>query len=164
MNRTDEEDGIRIVSGEIVEISASIGQGDVENSNTNRMYPFVMIKSDNGEVTKVNNLVADAHIMQHLFIGKQVTFYLKQVRNLTNFKLMNCAVAATSDAGTGIIDFPARVVAAFYMQAVFVGLILGAIASFLLTTVLGGIFYYVGSTVGMMTGCISLTVWCLSAL
>ncbi len=96
--------------------------------------------------------MVDAHIEQHMFIGKPVTFYLKQVRHLTSFKLMNCAVAAISDSGTGIMDIPARLITALYVQAIIVGLILGTIASFLLTTALGGIFFYVGSTVGMMTG------------
>ncbi|MCV9910386.1 hypothetical protein OIV19_22640 [Brucella sp. HL-2] len=152
MHRPDTEDGITIISGEIVQISASISQGDVENSNTSRMYPFIMIKSDDGEVIKINNLIADAHIEQHLFLGKKVTFYLKQVRHLTNFKTMNCAVAATSDAGTGIMDLPAQVVRALYIQAIIVGLLVGAIASFLLTTVIGGIFHYVGSALAMITG------------
>ena len=152
MKKTDEQDGLKIVSGEIVQISASISQGDAANSNTNTLYPFIIIKSDNGEVIKINNLIADAHIEQHLFIGKHVTFYLKQVRHLINLKTMNCAVAATSDAGTGILDLPARLITALYIQAIGMGLLVGTVASFLLTTVIGGIFYYVGSTLGLMTG------------
>lgn len=151
MNNLSDE-GVKIVSGESIQISASISQSDAENSYTSRMYPFITIKSDGGEVIKINNVVADAHIEQHLSIGKFVTFYLKQVRHITNFKMMNCAVAATSDLGTGILDFPARVVRAFYMQVLFFGLILGAIVSYLLTTIIGGVFHYVGSTIGYMTG------------
>ena len=152
LNRPDERDGLRIVSGEIVQISASISQSDAANSNTSRMYPFIMIKSDESEVIKINNVVADAHIEQHLFIGKQVTFYLKQMRHMTNLKTMNCVVAATSDAGTGIMDVPARLIRALYIQAIFIGLIVGTIASFLLTSVIGGVFHYVGSALAMITG------------
>jgi hypothetical protein len=152
LNKTDEQDGLKIVSGEIVQISASISQGDAANSNTNTLYPFIMIKSENGDVIKINNLIADAHIEQHLFLGKKVTFYLKQMRHMTNLKMMNCAIAAISDAGTGILDLPARLITALYVQAIGMGLLVGTIASFLLTTVIGGIFYYVGSTVGLITG------------
>lgn len=140
------------MSGEIVQISASISQGDAANSNTNTLYPFIMIKSENGDVIKINNLIADAHIEQHLFLGKKVTFYLKQMRHMTNLKMMNCAIGATSDAGTGILDLPARLITALYVQAIGMGLLVGTIASFLLTTVIGGIFFYVGSALSLMTG------------
>ncbi|WP_455296531.1 hypothetical protein [Brucella pituitosa] len=146
------ESGLQIISGEIIQFSASIAQGDVENSNTGRMYPFVMIRSDGGEVIKINNLIADAHIEQHLVIGKKVRFYLKQMRHLTNFKTMNWGLAAVSDNGTGILDLPARVIRGFYAQAIFLGLVGGAVASFLLTTVIGGVFYYAGITIGTITG------------
>ncbi len=152
MKKPDERDGLKIVSGEIIEISASMHESDVNNSNTNAMYPFIMLKTANGEILKINNLVVDAHIQQHLFVGKTVTLYLKQMRHLINLKTMNCAVAAVSNSGTGIMDVPARVIRGFYVQAIVVGLIMGAVASFLLTTVIGGIFYYVGSTLGLMTG------------
>ena len=148
--------GIKVVSGEIIQISASVHQSDVDNSNTNAMYPFIMLKTEDGEVLKINNLVVDAHIEQHVLLGKKVTFYLKQMRHLINFKIMNCAVAAISDSGTGILDIPARVIRGFYVQAIVVGVIMGAVASFLLTTVIGGIFFYVGRTLGSITGIYSL--------
>lgn len=151
MRKTTDDD-VKIIKGEIVQISASMSQTDVTHSNISTMYPFITIKTHDGEIIKINNLIVDAHIEQHLFIGKNVTFYLKQVRHLTNLKLMNCAVAATSDAGTGILDLPARLITALYIQALFVGLIVGAVASFVLTTVIGGIFYYVGRTLGSLTG------------
>lgn len=144
--------GVTTVTGEIIEISASIHQSDTDNSNTGAMYPFIMLRTADGEVTKINNLIVDAHIQQHLSIGKNVTFYLKRMRHLVNFKMMNWALAAVSDSGTGILDLPARVIRGFYVQAIVLGLIVGAVASFALTTVIGGIFYYIGITLGSITG------------
>lgn len=123
------EPGVQIISGEIIQLSTRIAQGDVENSNTGRMYPFVMIRSDGGEIIKINNLIADTHIGQRLVIGKKVRFYLKKMRHLVNFKMMNWALAAVSDNGTGIRDLPARVIRGFYAQAIFLGLVGGSVHS-----------------------------------
>jgi len=144
--------GVTTVTGEIIQMSASIHQSDADNSNTGALYPFIMLKTADGEVVKINNLIVDAHIQQHLFIGKNVTFYLKKMRHLVNFKMMNWALAAVSDSGTGVLDVPARVITGFYVQAIILGLIVGAVASFFLTTVIGGIFYYIGITLGSITG------------
>ncbi|MGU3401321.1 hypothetical protein ACLBWS_16520 [Brucellaceae bacterium D45D] len=150
MNKTIE--GLEIVSGKIVQLSTSIAQSDVSNSNIGAMYPFIMMKTANGEVLKINNLVADAHIQQHLTIGRDITLYLKQARHLTNFKKLNFAVAATSSAGTGILDLPARAISGLYSMSVVIGLVGGAIVSFFMTTMIGGIFYYIGDTLAFVTG------------
>ncbi len=151
MSSTSEE-GVEVVSGEIVQISASMVQSDVENSNIGKMYPFIMINTGNGEVLKINNIVVDAHIEQHLNIGKSVTLYLKQVRHLTNFKKMNFAVAVTSDIGAGIMDLPSRVVRGMYSVSIFLGVIGGAIVSFVMIPVVGWTFNFIANILIFITG------------
>ncbi|MFD1792700.1 hypothetical protein ACFSE0_13845 [Ochrobactrum teleogrylli] len=115
------EPGVTAVSGEIVQISASISQLDVSNQNVNRLYPFIMLKTGNGDVIRINDLVADVHIDQHVGVGLNSTFYLIKIRHMTKFKQINLALAAVSENGTGIIDLPQRLITSLFVMNIFIG-------------------------------------------
>lgn len=138
------EPGVKVVSGEIIQKSASLRQSDVNNSNMNAMYPFIMLKTSDGEVLKINNVVVDAHIEQHLSIDKTVTLYIMQIRHMINFKKMNFALAARSNDGIGVVDLPLRLIVNQFFLSVFVGALAGAFVGFFAAMPLVGLFGFFG--------------------
>ncbi|WP_421522176.1 hypothetical protein [Ochrobactrum quorumnocens] len=134
------EPGLIVVSGEVVEKSASLTQGDVHNSNTNSMYSFILLRTDTGDVVRINNLVTDTHTDQQIVVGLKTTLYLKPIRHMTNFKKMNFALAARSDNGVGVIDLPLRLIVNLFIQSIVGGALAGAFVGFFASMPLIGIF------------------------
>ncbi|MFS2325026.1 hypothetical protein U2P60_06355 [Brucella sp. H1_1004] len=134
------ETGVTVLSGEVIEKSASVAQGDVSNSNTNSMYPFILLKTEKGEVVRINNLVTDTHTDQQITIGLKTTLYLKSIRHMTNFKKMNFAIAANSEKGVGIIDLPLRLIINVFIQSLVGGALAGTFVGFFASMPLIGIF------------------------
>lgn len=134
------ETGVTVVSGEVIEKSASLTQGSASNSNTNSMYPFILLKTDEGEVVRINNLVTDTHTDQQIMVGLKTTVYLKPIRHMTNFKKMNLALAAKSEKGVGVIDLPFRLIANLFIQSLVGGALLGAFVGFFAAMPLVGVF------------------------
>lgn len=134
------EPSVTVVSGEVIEKSASLTQGSASNSNTNSMYPFILLKTDTGEVVRINNLVTDTHTDQQITVGLKTTLYLKPIRHMTNFKKMNFALAAKSENGVGVIDLPFRLIANLFIQNIVGGALAGAFVGFFASMPLIGLF------------------------
>lgn len=149
------ETGVIVVSGEVIEKSASMTQGDVHNSSTNSMYPFILLKTERGEVVRINNLVTDTHTDQQIGAGLKTTLYLKQIRHMTNFKKMNLALAARSDNGVGVIDLPLRLIVNMFIQSIVGGALAGAFVGFFASMPLIGIF---GSFGLILTAIVAISV------
>lgn len=68
------ENGVTVVTGEIVEKSASLCKTDERNQNIGTLYPFIIVKTDEGEIIRINNLVADVHCDRQITLALEPRF------------------------------------------------------------------------------------------
>src|SRR5690606_29928068 len=94
------EPGLTVISGEVLEMSPS----DARNQKTRR-YPFILLKTEQGEVVRIHNLLTDTHTDQQIAVGLKTTLHLLPVKwPFGNPKNINMAIGAQSANGTGIAE------------------------------------------------------------
>ena len=117
---------IKEIVGTVMEVSsAQLGT----DKNLSKRYPFVMIKTDDGELIKINNLLVDAHVDQVIRPGQHAKFHVRTARIL--LKKVNFLLATESDIGIGVLKFPISLLFGQLYLAIFAGLLLsGFIGAF----------------------------------
>ncbi|MEN5248125.1 hypothetical protein [Brucella pseudintermedia] len=156
------EPSVTVVSGMVIEKSASIHSVNESQNNIGTLYPFLLLQTDQGEIIRINNLVADVYTDQQIAMGLKSTLYLTQIRHITNFKNMNIVLAAKSANGTGVLELPLRHVMSLYYMSIIIGIILGAAATFFASMPLIGLFDAVGIPLAFLVGlCVPIYfLWC----
>jgi hypothetical protein len=125
---------IKEIVGTVMEVSsAQLGT----DKNLSKRYPFVMIRTDDGELIKVNNLLVDAHVDQVIRPGQHAKFYVRTARIM--MKKANFLLATESDIGIGVMKFPVSLLLGQLYLAVLGGLLLSAFIGALLV---GPFLYY----------------------
>lgn len=152
--------GVNVVTGTVLEKSANMHTVDNRNTNIGTLYMFIVLETDDGEIIRVNNLVADAHSDQHLNLGTRTTLYLKPIRHMSNFKKINLALAAVSENGVGITDLPLSLIMAQFFLALFGGIIVGGFFGFLAAALLSTFLGKFGAFLGILLA-VFIPAYCL---
>lgn len=158
------EPDVTVVSGEVIEKSASIQKASESQNNIGTFYAFVIIQTGQGEIVRVNNIIADSHTDQQIAVGLRTTLYLTKIRHMTNFKNMNLVLAAKSVNGIGVTEIPLRLIMSLYYMSIFVGIFLGAFVGFFASIPLIGLFGAFGIPLaGLVALCVPIyLIWCSS--